>query len=179
MSFRSATLFIGVWRIQVKNKFIKDHQEIFSIACKVFAIVFPGFILGVIQAPQIASKVMPFMILCNLSGMAPIIRDINLSNIAPVALSLIGGFTFLALTLYKFIESRKKLSTSAESTKSTTAEGIENGTASLAGNRPTVNFADKAQPESSRQAKGGASQVKRNHDLWLIIRFTIAFVLLL
>jgi len=71
MSCRASTLFIGTWRLQVKTGFLREYFNAMSIASKVFAVVFPGILFGVVQVPAIATKFVPFVILCNVNRMSP------------------------------------------------------------------------------------------------------------
>jgi hypothetical protein len=84
------------------------------------------------------------------------------------------------LTLYKFVQARRGLQSSNSGTNNGTGTG--NGTANLTATGNHASAMSTKSPASGSanqdQVLGGTSRRQRNNDRWLIIRFTIAFVLL-
>ena len=112
---------------------------------KVFAILFPILLLGIAQAPSIFHTPVTYLILCNVI----------------LAISLVTGSVVLALTLFKFVQARRKLN-------SLSGSGV--GSRSRATRSTTGNEA--------MGATDAADARRRKDDRWMVIRFTIAFVFL-
>jgi hypothetical protein len=50
----------------MKTTILRGYSGTISVASKIFAIVFPGFLLGIVHTPAIVNDFLSFLLLCNI-----------------------------------------------------------------------------------------------------------------
>ncbi|RDW77558.1 hypothetical protein BP6252_05611 [Coleophoma cylindrospora] len=146
--FWATSLFLGTWRINPKMAWLGPLENHIETCSKVFGLVFPAVLLSVAQINPIAGRQIIFAIVCN----------------ACLVLSATIGAVLIILTLFKFIQSRRLLNGSTFSSNGR-SQGNNYGTGTGTGT-------------GTGEHAARAKKAQRAIDRSIIMRFTVAFVLL-
>ena len=104
---RACGLFVSAWQIGPQG--LGSWQFHIPLASKIFAVVWPGFIIGILTIQVIKSSTALYFTASNITSRFTLPQEQLMANENPVFISLLVGSALLALILYKYMKTRRIL----------------------------------------------------------------------